>query len=90
MPITYIHGECNRCFLPGSTQLTFDLLSKTNGGDHYRRIVVPGYGDIDCIIGKHASRDVFPLILNHLRSRAAQADNAGARNVDGAPLPAVR
>ena len=90
MPMTYIHGECNRCFLPGSTQLTFDLLSKTNGGDLYRRILVPGYGDIDCVIGKHASRDVFPLILNHLRSHIGPAHAATSNAADTAPSPAAR
>jgi cholesterol oxidase len=90
IPITYIHGEVNRCFLPASTQATFDLLSKTNGGDRYRRIVVPGYGDIDCVIGKNAAHDVFPLILNHLQAQTGQAYDAAASNAPSAPSPAVR
>lgn len=68
VPITFIHGEENRCFLPESTQQTMDLLAQANGADRYRRSVVPGYGDIDCIIGKNAARDVYPIILEHLRS----------------------
>ena len=81
LPITYVHGEKNRCFLPSSTQATLDALAKANGPDHYQRVVVAGYGDIDCIIGKQAVRDVFPTILAHLRSPAVQEskDVLGAR-----------
>ncbi len=82
LPITYVHGEKNRCFLPSSTQATMDALVKVNGPSHYQRVVVAGYGDIDCLIGKHAVRDVFPLILAHLRSPAVQEseDFLGARS----------
>jgi cholesterol oxidase len=67
LPITYIHGERNRCFLLESTQATFDALVAANGASLYRRVVVSEYGDLDCLIGKHAARDVYPLILDHLR-----------------------
>jgi cholesterol oxidase len=70
LPITYIHGDRNKCFLPESTEKTFDALGAANGRDRYRRVVVPGYGDVDCVIGKNAVRDVFPLILEHLRPSA--------------------
>ncbi|MGH7617740.1 MAG: alpha/beta hydrolase, partial [Gemmatimonadaceae bacterium] len=76
LPITYIHGERNRCFLPESTAATFDALVAANGAAQYRRIVVPGYGDIDCIIGKHAVRDVYPLILEHLRPPVVAGSDA--------------
>ena len=32
----------------------------------YRRHEIPGYGHIDCIFGKNAATDVFPLIVDHL------------------------
>ena len=83
LPITYLHGEKNRCFLPSSTQATIDALSTANGPAHYNRVVVTGYGDIDCIIGKHAARDVFPLILAHLRSPAVQASGADTATFSG-------
>ncbi|MGH7653648.1 MAG: alpha/beta fold hydrolase [Gemmatimonadaceae bacterium] len=66
IPITFLHGGDNRCFLPESTAATVDALSEANGAVLYRRVVIPGYGDIDPIIGKNAVRDVFPLILEHL------------------------
>jgi cholesterol oxidase len=32
--------------------------------------VIPGYGHIDCIYGKNAVNDVFPLMLSHLEDTA--------------------
>ena len=66
IPISFIHGQQNECFLPESTQITYDLLVKQNGGNLYSRHVIPGYGHIDCIFGKNAAVDVFPYILDHL------------------------
>jgi hypothetical protein len=43
--------------------------------------VVPGYGHIDCLIGKQVLHDIFPLILDHLEqlSGASVARPAGSR-----------
>jgi cholesterol oxidase len=90
IPITYLHGEKNRCFLPSSTLTTFDALAQANGPQHYHRVVIADYGDIDCIIGKNASRDVFPLILAHLRSPAVKALDAVLNTTDELRSPAVR
>lgn len=72
IPITFIHGEENATFLPKSTELTFNALREANDPDGkkrlYNRYVIPNYGHIDCIFGKNASRDVYPLILKHLES----------------------
>ncbi|MGB6165025.1 MAG: alpha/beta fold hydrolase [Pseudonocardiaceae bacterium] len=68
IPITFIHGAENSCFLPESTATTMNLLCQRNGAHLYRRHVIPGYGHIDCIFGKHAARDVYPLILEHLET----------------------
>jgi cholesterol oxidase len=66
IPITFIHGAENFCFLPESTATTMEMLQQRNGAGLYRRHVIPGYGHIDCMFGKHAARDVYPLILAHL------------------------
>ncbi|MBW0009962.1 MAG: GMC family oxidoreductase N-terminal domain-containing protein, partial [Pseudonocardiales bacterium] len=66
IPTTFIHGAENSCFLPQSTEKTMELLAQRNGSHLYRRHVVPGYGHIDCIFGKRAALDVYPLILQHL------------------------
>jgi cholesterol oxidase len=66
MPMRFIHGAENRCYLPESTALTVELLSAENGVSLYDRFVIPDYGHIDCIFGQHAVRDTYPLILEHL------------------------
>lgn len=66
IPIRFIHGAENRCFLPASTEATVQLLSAHNGPDLYSRAVIAGYGHGDCIFGKTASIDVYPYILEHL------------------------
>ena len=68
IPITIIHGAKNQCWLPESTEITYKLLQKHNPGTRYVRHVIPDYGHIDCIFGKNASRDVYPYLLQHLKS----------------------
>ncbi|PTL85602.1 GMC oxidoreductase [Vitiosangium sp. GDMCC 1.1324] len=68
LPIRFIHGESNGCFLPESTQRTYEALVKANGAGLYSRRVIPKYGHIDCIFGKNAAKDVFPHILEHLEA----------------------
>jgi len=68
IPITFIHGAQNECFLPESTEITMNDLVATNGTSLYKRHVIPGYGHIDCIFGKNAVNDVFPLVLEHLEA----------------------
>jgi hypothetical protein len=65
--ITLLAGEENRCYLPESQQRTFDYLT-ANGRGQYALHVVPRYGHLDMFMGKDASRDVFPLILDALRA----------------------
>ncbi len=66
LPITFIHGAKNACFKPESTARTLSRLSQANGRQLYERHVIPGYGHIDCIFGKNAATDVYPLIVAHL------------------------
>lgn len=66
IPITFIHGAENSCYLPESTAKSYDLLLKVNGSNLYQRHLVADYGHIDCIFGARASVDVFPLMLQHL------------------------
>jgi len=74
IPITFIHGADNECFLPASTEETFEMLRAKNGKDLYARHVIPGYGHIDCIFGANAARDVYPFIVD-----ALDEHNPGAR-----------
>jgi cholesterol oxidase len=66
IPITFVHGEENACLLPAGTRATMEYLAAVNDMTLYRYELVPGYGDIDCLIGKNAARDVYPVILRHL------------------------
>ncbi|MEX2284531.1 MAG: GMC oxidoreductase [Gemmatimonadota bacterium] len=73
VPITFLHGGDNGCFLPESTVETARVLAEANGAEFYRHQIIPDYGDTDFMIGKNAVRDVFPHILAHLRAVAGTA-----------------
>ncbi len=66
LPIAFIHGSENHCFLPESTEKTYELLRSSFDPNQYSRHVIPGYGHIDCIFGKNAAQDVYPHVLAHL------------------------
>lgn len=66
IPITFISGAENDCYLPESTEITYKLLQEKNGKTLYKRHLIPNYGHIDCMFGKHAVRDVYPHILDGL------------------------
>jgi cholesterol oxidase len=70
IPISFIHGGENACFLPESTERTLAKLSARNGAHLYDRHVIPNYGHIDCIFGKTAAVDVYPKMLTHLEQTA--------------------
>lgn len=87
IPITFIHGKENGCFLPESSGATFDLLCQANGPHLYRRSIMAGYGDVDCLIGKNAVRDIYPLILEHLNERAKGGVAAPPQALGGVSQP---
>jgi choline dehydrogenase-like flavoprotein len=68
IPIRFIHGAENQTFLPESTARSVAFLEERNGTGLYDRTVIPDYGHIDCIFGKNAVNDVYPLILEHLNN----------------------
>jgi len=68
IPIAFIHGAENETWVPDSTRHTYEWLCEKNGKKLYSRYLIPRYGHIDCIFGKNASRDVYPLILKHLEA----------------------
>ncbi len=61
----FLTGEINRCFLPESQKRTFELFDSYRP-DYHSFHVLPSYGHLDPFLGKRASRDVFPLILEEL------------------------
>lgn len=68
LPILFISGADNECYLPESTWLTWNVLQQLHDPAQYQREVIPGYGHIDCIFGDRAVDDVYPLILKHLNN----------------------
>ena len=66
IPMAFIHGENNRLFLPEGSQKTYEYLCEKNGPQYYVRQVIPYYAHMDCFIGKHAARDVYPVVLAEL------------------------
>ena len=74
-PITFIHGSKNSVYKPESTQKTFDLLVSTFGNKDKRfdRHLIDGYGHIDCIFGRNALIDVYPLIRKHLEAHESSS-----------------
>jgi cholesterol oxidase len=71
IPITFIHGENNGLFDVKSTNSTYDSLCRINGDSLYQHHVIKGYGHNDCMYGKNADKDVFPIILKHFESMEA-------------------
>ena len=68
LPICFIHGAENQCYLPVSTELTYNALCEAHGAALYSRHVIPDYGHIDCIFGKNAAQDTYPYMLAHLEA----------------------
>ncbi|MFT4926597.1 MAG: cholesterol oxidase, partial [Phenylobacterium sp.] len=73
LPILFISGEMNECYLPESTEITFNMLQQKFGKEQYSREVIPGYAHIDCIFGERAVDDVYPLMLAHLEKTAVSS-----------------
>jgi cholesterol oxidase len=71
IPISFIHGEHNRMFLPRSTERTYDALVAAHGPELYRRHVVKDYAHLDCWLGERADQDVFPIALGELERHDA-------------------
>jgi len=73
VPITFLHGQENRLFLPEGTEKTFKLLAQRNGAALYQRITVPVYAHMDCFMARNSATDIFPLIVNALQSHTQLA-----------------
>lgn len=70
LPIAFIQGGEDKCFLPKGTKRTYDRLCSQFNPDQYSYHLIPGYGHIDCIFGKNAAKDVYPHILEHFEKTA--------------------
>ncbi len=70
LPITFIAGALNEEFLPDSSLRTLLWLCEKNPdyAGHYDRKVFQDYGHMDCFIGRDAARDIFPFIIDRLKT----------------------
>lgn len=66
----FFAGRENRCFLPESQVETFRWFDHHQPGRHAVH-ELDGYSHLDVFMGKDASKDVFPLMLNELEKEAA-------------------
>jgi len=66
----FFAGRENRCFLPQSQVETFRWFDHHQPGKHAVH-ELDGYSHLDVFMGKNASRDVFPLMLDELEKEAA-------------------
>ncbi|APR87867.1 Cholesterol oxidase [Minicystis rosea] len=73
LPMTFLHSDGNEVVGAGTTGRTWQLLRETWGDRRYRRVVLPGYGHLDALIGKNAAHDVFPHLVDHLERAEAVA-----------------
>ncbi|KAK1252313.1 hypothetical protein MKX08_003500 [Trichoderma sp. CBMAI-0020] len=74
LPFLFFVGGDSAVLSPRATEATYERLIDTfgmsaglPGGDiQYRRRVVPGYGHLDCWMGRNAWRDVYPFVREEI------------------------
>ena len=99
VPIMLFVGGDNAVLSPESTTRTYEALCDGFGSDDgaggimYRRRVVPGYGHLDCWMGRNAWRDVYPFVREEMdrvmrgeRYVFEQPDDEFRRMVEAAEL----
>lgn len=64
LKICFLSGGANVVFDPLSTLESYLVLKKRS--EDVERIVVKGYGHLDCWMGKDSARDVFPRVRSHI------------------------
>ncbi|MEV4900597.1 alpha/beta fold hydrolase [Citricoccus sp. NPDC055426] len=63
----FLTGAQNRCFLPDSQVRSFEFFARHRPGRDALHLI-PDYGHLDVVFGRNAWRDVYPTILEELRS----------------------
>ncbi len=61
----FLAGERNVCFLPESQRRSHEFFNRFRKGFHSLH-TFPTYGHLDVFMGKNASSDTFPVIVNEL------------------------
>jgi hypothetical protein len=68
MKLSFLSGGDNAVWSPLSTKASYDFMRGVFPQGEYERVVVGGYGHLDCWMGKEAHRDVFPRVRHHLEA----------------------
>ena len=65
-PVLFLHGDKNRTFDPEGLEKNQQLMTRL--GMAFDSQLIPGFGHLDCVVGKHADSAVFGRIADHLDS----------------------
>jgi cholesterol oxidase len=66
LPIQLVSGSENRMFVPESTERSYQRLVEANGAGSCTRKLYPGFGHLDCYIGRGADEEIWPGFLSVL------------------------
>ena len=66
IPVQLVMGRKNHIFMPEGTLATYDWLRAHNDPELYELLDLPDYAHLDGIVGRNASREVYPLIFDFL------------------------
>lgn len=59
---------------PAATTKTYEILTDTFRSEGYGRREVPGYGHLDCWMGREAYKDVYPMVREQVDRVCRGAD----------------
>jgi hypothetical protein len=65
--IAFLYGDENAVWSSRATKASYDTLRAAFPLVEYERIIVQGYGHLDCWMGKKAYADVWPRVARHVR-----------------------
>jgi hypothetical protein len=71
LPVMFVAGARNQIFYPETSELTLEWLRGANpeSAPLYTRHVFQDYAHMDLFIGKDAARDIFPFLVETLKSQ---------------------
>jgi hypothetical protein len=68
LKIMWLSGGDNAVYSPKSTAESYAVFREMFPDGAYERVVVPGYGHLDCWMGKASVRDVYPRVRGHVEA----------------------
>jgi hypothetical protein len=65
--IAFLYGNENAVWDSRATKASYDAMRELFPLGDYERIIVQGYGHLDCWMGKSAFQNVWPRVARHVR-----------------------